>query len=515
MTIVDYLLNNVKKYCDEEAVVYVGANDERYSMSWKDVNTYANIIASLLLKKGIEKGDKVAILLSNSLSWIPIYFGILKTGAVVVPLNYRNSIDTLTYCLKRSDCRGLFLEENNEKNCILKKVLQENGIFSFEVCKGKHFLKSYVFDLNAEEINHDLVKEDNAAIYFSSGTTGREKAILLTHGALLSAAEMELSHHHQQHEERFLCLSPLYHTGSKIHWFGSFLVGGTLVILESISPVKIMNVIEAENIGIAFLLVSHIQDILDAIEIGNLNVDKMNLSSFRLMHSGAQPVPASLIQRWICVFPNLQYDTNYGLTEATGPGCIHLGVENISKVGSIGKPDQLWSARIVDKNNMTVEDGRIGELIVKGPGIMKEYYKDSQATREVIREGWLYTGDMAYKDNGFIYLVDRKKDVIIYNGENIYPVQIEEHIRLLECVKDVAVVGGSHKRMGEVVNAVIELKEGFKCSKQEIYAHCKLLPEYQRPLRIYFDEVVRNATGKIDKKFLKERITNKQNYNDK
>jgi len=224
------------------------------------------------------------------------------------------------------------------------------------------------------------------------------------------------------------------------------------------------------------------------------------------MHIGAQPVPPSLIHRWKKYFPNHQYDTNYGLSESTGPGCVHLGVENIHKVGAIGKPGYNWEAKIVDENKQVVPQGEVGELAVKGPGVMKCYYKDPEATAAVLKDGWLFTGDMARMDeDGFIYLVDRKKDVIISGGENIYPVQIEDFLRTHDAIKDAAVIGLPDKRLGEIAAAIIELKPGFECTEKEILDFCISLPRYKRPRKIIFDKVPRNPTGKIEKPKLREK----------
>jgi len=218
------------------------------------------------------------------------------------------------------------------------------------------------------------------------------------------------------------------------------------------------------------------------------------------MHIGAQPVPPSLIRRWKKYFPHHEYDTNYGLSESSGPGAVHLGVENIHKVGAIGKAGYSWQTRIVDENGSPVKPGDVGELILSGVSVMKCYYRDPEATAATIKDGWLYTGDMAAEDeDGFIFLVDRKKDVIICGGENIYPVQIEDFLRGFDKIKDSAVIGMADHRLGEITAAVIEIKPGVDCSETEIRQFCEQLPRYKRPHRIIFDAVPRNATGKIEK----------------
>ena len=224
------------------------------------------------------------------------------------------------------------------------------------------------------------------------------------------------------------------------------------------------------------------------------------------MHIGAQPVPPSLIKRWKEVFPHHDYDTNYGLSESIGPGCVHLGVENIHKVGAIGKAGYGWHTRIVGPDRQDVPQGTVGELAVAGPGVMECYYNDPEATAEVMDDqGWLYTGDMAEMDeDGFIYLVDRKKDVIISGGENIYPVQIEDFLRTNDDIKDVAVIGLPDPRLGEIAAAIIELKEGHDVYEEAIEDFCVELPRYKRPRKIIFADVPRNPTGKIEKPLLRK-----------
>ena len=345
-----------------------------------------------------------------------------------------------------------------------------------------------------------LTDADDAVIYYSSGTTGFPKAILHNHESLMHAARVEQNHHSTTKDDVFLCIPPLYHTGAKMHWMGSFLVGGKAVLLKGTSPEVILDAVSREQCTIVWLLVPWAQDILSALDSGRIKLSDYKLDQWRLMHIGAQPVPQSLIRRWLKYFPHHQYDTNYGLSESIGPGCVHLGVENTDKVGSIGVPGYGWQVKIVDEAGREVPQGGVGELCVKGPGVMTCYYKDEKATAEVLKDGWLYTGDMAEQDaDGFIWLVDRKKDVIISGGENIYPVQIEDFLSAHPKVKDVAVIGLPDARLGEISAAIIQVEDGQECSEQEINDYCLKLARYKRPHRIIFAPVPRNATGKIEK----------------
>ena len=482
----------------------------RREMTWKEFDEAANRFANLLISQGIGKGNKVAILLMNSLEWLPIYFGVLRSGAVVVPMNYRYTADEIKYCLELSESDILvfgpeFIGRVEQIYDLVPRV--KTRYFVGAECPT--FADSYaeaVAPQSTVDPQVPLTDDDFAALYFSSGTTGFPKAILHKHRSLMASCVTEQKHHGQTREDNFLCIPPLYHTGAKMHWFGSFLAGSKAVLLRGVKPHWILQAVSEEKITIVWLLVPWAQDILDAIESGEVKLEDYQLDQWRLMHIGAQPVPPSLIRRWKKYFPNHQYDTNYGLSESIGPGCVHLGVENIHKVGAIGKPGYGWQAKIVDEKGETVERGQVGELAVRGDGVMTCYYNDPKATAEVLHDGWLFTGDMAQEDeDGFIFLVDRKKDVIIMGGENIYPVQIEDFLRANDKIKDVAVIGIPHKRLGEVSAAIIELKPNCTATEEEINEFCEPLPRYKRPRKIIFAEVPRNPTGKIEKPLLRKR----------
>ncbi len=481
----------------------------RREITWKVFDEKANRFANMLLARGVQKGDKVGILLMNCLEWLPIYFGILKTGALAVPLNFRYTADEIKYCLDLAEVDILMfgpefigrveeIAEDISKNRLLFYVGE--GCPSF----AEHY-DSNVANSSSESPNIKLTDDDDAAIYFSSGTTGFPKAILHKHRSLVHSAKCEQNHHGQTRDDVFLCIPPLYHTGAKMHWFGSLQSGSKAVLLKGVKPKSIIETVSNELCTIVWLLVPWAQDTLDAIDRGEIDTSQYELSQWRLMHIGAQPVPPSLIARWKEHFPNHQYDTNYGLSESIGPGCVHLGVENIHKVGAIGKAGYGWEVKIADENGNAVERGQVGELYVKGPGVMTCYYRDEKATAETLKDGWLLTGDMAQEDeDGFIYLVDRKKDVIISGGENLYPVQIEDFLRAHPAVKDVAVIGLPDKRLGEIAAAIISVKEGVDCSVDEINAFCQKMPRYKRPHKIIFADVPRNPTGKIEKPKLRE-----------
>ncbi len=532
MPITELLWRNARLYGDEVCLVEVNpAMEEKREVTWRDYDLVetnpathsrreitwgqfdeaANRFANLLLTRGVGRGNKVAILLMNCLEWLPIYFGILKTGAVAVPMNYRYTAEEIEYCLKLAEADALvfgpeFIGRVEGIADRIKRV--EQRFFVGADCPT--FAESYgtLVQYCSRQVPKKIKisDEDDAAVYFSSGTTGFPKAILHDHASLVSSCLTEQNHHGQTRDDRFLCIPPLYHTGAKMHWFGSLLSGSKAVLLRGVKPDWILQAVSDEGITIVWLLVPWAQDILQAIDNCDVNLADYDLTQWRLMHIGAQPVPPSLIKRWKAHFPHHLYDTNYGLSESVGPGCVHLGVENIHKVGAIGRAGYLWETKIVDETGEIVAQGVVGELAVKGPGVMKGYYNDPEATAAVMRGDWLLTGDMAREDeDGFIFLVDRKKDVIITGGENIYPVQVEDFLHHHDAIKDVAVIGLPDERLGEIVAAVIELKRGRHATEDEIFEFCSSLPRYKRPRKIIFDKVPRNPTGKIEKPKLRER----------
>ena len=487
----------------------------RSELTWKEFDDQANRVANMLIADGVKRGDKVAILLMNCIDWLPIYFGILKTGALAVPLNFRYTSDEIAYCVELSEASVLFFGyeftgrvEAVRGNPLLKRV----RTFYFIGMSPPAYAKSFenempAFSDSRPSVAGTIKPEDEGAIYFSSGTTGFPKAILHSHSSLFSAAITEWKHHGQKRDDVFLLIPPLYHTGAKMHWFGSLVSGSKAILLKGTNPGWVLHTAAAERATIVWLLVPWARDVLDYVESNTEEVAELNLSKWRLMHIGAQPVPPSLIKHWLKHFPHHAYDTNYGLSESIGPGCVHLGVDNVHKVGSIGKAGYKWKTRVVDENGIDVAPGIVGELIVKGPGVMLEYYRNPEATKESLKGGWLYTGDMAREDNdGFIYLVDRKKDVIITGGENIYPVQVEDFLAAYAPIKDVAVIGVPDERLGEIAIAIIEKRPGAVVTEEEIREYLEELPRYKRPRRIIFDAVPRNATGKIEKPKLRERF---------
>jgi len=514
MLITEILSRNGRMYADEIALVERDpAANSRLEISWRAFDREANRFANALIAQGVKPGDRVLHLMMNSIEWLPCYFGILRAGAIAAPLNFRFESDIIQRCNEIAEASVLlfgpeFIERIEAVKPALDRTIR-HYVYIGPDSDCPAFAVGYARFVSGVAGESPIVRleiTDNAALYFTSGTTGLPKAVSLTHRNLEHACYVENQHHRQTHEDNFLCIPPLYHTGAKMHWFGNFVVGAKAVLLKGARPEWILEAVSEEQATIVWLLVPWAHDILIAWENGELDFGRYRLDQWRLMHIGAQPVPPNLIKAWRKLFPHHEYDTNYGLTESSGPGCVHLGVGNGHKVGAIGKPGFDWEACIVDQQGNGLPAGQAGELLVKGPGVMQGYYRNPQATAETIHDGWLHTGDIARLDaEGFIWLVDRKKDLIITGGENVSPLEVEHYFLEHPSIQDIAVIGTPDQRLGELVTAIIQFKEGRSLTEQELAAYAERLPRYKRPRRFYFDNVPRNATGKIEKPLLRER----------
>jgi acyl-CoA synthetase (AMP-forming)/AMP-acid ligase II len=493
---------------DVALVERIPADKKRWQITWKEFDDRANKFANVLTAKGIKKGDKVVHFMNNSIDWLVAYFGIVRTGAWVVPLNFRFTAEDLKYCCDVAEPKLIVYDQEFVPR--VDAVRDQLTAKSYIVVGNEPpaYAERYadlVDKASATPLNVELTHDDPCGLYFTSGTTGQPKPILLTHKNMICACITENEHHKQTKKDNFILIPPLYHTGAKMHWFGSFIVGAPAVILKGVSPEWILEAVSEEGGTIVWLLVPWAQDMLLKFDSGELKKENYKLDQWRLMHIGAQPVPPALIQHWKKYFPQMGYDTNFGLSESTGPGCVHLGIENTHKVGAIGVPGFNWETRIVDENGNDVPRGEPGELIVRGEGIMREYYKNPEATAKTLKNGWLYTGDMTRMDeDGFIWIVDRKKDVIITGGENVYPVEVEDFLHTNPNIKDAAVIGLPDPRLGEIVVAIVDVAPGKSLTEEELLKFMDPLPRYKRPRKIFFGEVPRNPTGKIEKPKLRK-----------
>lgn len=504
MNMIDVIAKNARQYPQHTAFVEVRpVSQSRTSLSWAQFNDRINRLAGALIEKGVSKGDKIFILGRNSINWLETYFAVMATGAWAVPLNFRFEDESIKYCANAAQPVAFLMDAEyaprvNALRSGLPTVKNYICIGTFE---GMQNIEDLIEKSSAGRTEIALQDDDPCALYFTSGTTGEPKPVLHVHKNLMCVALNEVTNERWEQTDCMLMLPPFYHLAIG-HLLGCMLAGGRAVLLtEKVTPAYIFENISNERLSMVFLLVPWAMDILQALDRRELKKEDYDLSRWRLLYMGAQPIPPSLVKRWLDYFPGMQFNNTYGLSETTGPGTLHLGIGNETKIGAIGKPGLLWDVRLVDDRGEDVPPGQVGEIIVKGAGLMREYYKNPALTAQTIRNGWLFTGDLGKSDeDGFIYFVDRKKDLVNSGGENIYPVEVEAVILRHPDVHDVAVIGTPDERLGEIVTAIIDPVPGRAPSEEEMAAFCEQnMPRYKRPRRFIFDQVPRGTTGKIEK----------------
>ena len=510
MNLIDCVYRNARLYPDETAFVEVRpVSKVKLRRSWKEFNEQTNRLASELIRRGIKKGDRVLLLGRNSMDWLVAYFGIAKTGAWVTPLNFRFTSEDIEFCANTAEPAAfLFDAEFMPVVEPIKDKLSSVKLYvsmGDERLEGAEMMKGLIEGGSPDFIGAVPKDEDEIGLYFTSGTTGKPKPILLLHKNFFGTAVNEVTNLLLTKGDTLLQIPPLYHVAMG-HLLGSMLMAAKTVLLtEQVTAHSILDTIDQERLTRVFLLVPWGLDILEALDKGAIKKEAYHLDQLRIIEMGAQPIPTSLVKRWKEYFPHMRFHNTYGLSETAGPGTIHCSDE--AKIGAIGKPGLLWDGRIVDQNDNDVPAGGVGEIIVKGMGVMKEYYRNPEMTAVTMLGGWLHTGDLGRVDEeGFFYLVDRKKDLVISGGENIFPVEVEEVIQRHPKVRDVAVIGTPDARLGETVTAVIEPVAGEILTEEEMKRFCdENLPRYKRPRRIIFDAVPRSSTGKLEKPKLREK----------
>lgn len=530
MLVTDLLRQNGQQYPNESALVSIDTKnvdlhqnssyqDCRRVLTWKQFDDIANRVANYLIRIGVRKGSKVGIMMMNRIEYIPLFFGILRAGAVSTQVNFRYLSSEFVRAAQLTDLEVLFFDDSSrgtvsEARASLPQlhtcVSLDDVPCDFAACWQD------VMDAPADDPSILLDRADDAAIYFSSGTTGAPKAVVHSHGTVEAACVLEESNHHQVHGDVFLLIPPLYHMGGMFHWIGNLLSGAGCVLMLGFCSDVFFEVLRREKVTITFLLLPWIQDILAFLDNGCYSLSEETFPHWRLLHTGAQPIPPIVIQRVQTQFPHLECQVSYGLTESGGPGCINLSGDRMDKLGSIGRPGQGWQAKVVDARGNELPPDTDGELLIRSDHMMSRYYKDSASTEKALGGGWLHTGDVARVDqDGFFYVDGRIKDIIISGGENVYPVPIEGFLRKHPSVKDAAVFGICDCRMGEIVVAKVCLAEPDVCTAEELMDFCQALPKFERPRKIFIGEVPRNPTGKIDKVALRKEYSPKHPFQDK
>ncbi len=493
------LLRNVQEHPDKLAIIF---EDRRYT--YKAFNERVNRLANGLLKRGVRQGDKVAYLLNNGSEVAEISFALSKIGPLSVPLNFRLKDDEISYIVENSDSSFLFF--GPEFREMITKLLPRWKKIQKAVCVERNGEYEELIQSSSPEEPSVLVKEeDEHSIMYTSGTTGFPKGAVHTHKSRIWNSLNMLVDTGLRATDVFAITTPLFHIAAgHTMLLSTLFIGGTVVIPKAFSLPEFFEIIQKEKITAFFAVPTMFIRILE-----HPHFKDYDLSSLRMLITGGSVISVELKEKLMRAFPQVTLDDLMGLTEG-GPLSTFLPHrEALRKVGSVGRAHFSQMVRVVNDRGEDVKGDEVGEIIIKGPAVMKGYYKNPEATAKALRDGWLYTGDLARVDEeGYQYLTVRRTDLIVSGGENVYPVEVERVLLLHPAVQEAAVIGIKDKEWGERVMAVVVLREGRKATEEEILSFCKeKLAGYKRPRSVAFvEELPKNQLGKVLYKELRNRF---------
>lgn len=500
MNLFQSLERNARNNAKKTAIIF---NEKIHTYS--EYNEQVNRIANALISYGVKKGDKIAIMMKNSDIFAFVYYGILKAGAVAVPVNFRLTAHETRYILDNSDSAIVFADEEFAET--IAKASEGNEKLQLQVIVGEKKLEhqrllSEFRSLNMSNPELEVLESDDAEILYTSGTTGLPKGVVLDHHRVLHVALGMIVTMKMGPEDRLLHVAPLFHSAQLNLFLASgTILGCTQVVQQDFHPVETLKAI-AENKITLFFGVPTMYNFFLQVPKGMFDVSSVTRCGY-----GAAPMAIATLEKSMEMFGTDQFFNLCGLTEGGPGGVFLLPEEHKTKLGVSGKANHFTDARVVDENGVDVHPGEVGEFIIKGESIMKEYYKKPEETQKTLKDGWLYTGDLATIDeDGYISLVDRKKDMIISGGENIYSTEVEQALYKHPDVLEAAVIGIPHEVWGETVAAIVVPKEGKSIDKEELTQFCRQeLAGYKIPRVVYeIDQLPRNASGKVLKYKLRE-----------
>ena len=440
--------------------------------------------ASFLKHLGFKKGDRLSILSRNRLLYIDLFFACAKIGAVFTPINWRLAPPEVGYIVSDSEPSLVVFEREFEG------LVRGVKVKCMEV---EEFQNKYL-DFPPLDREEDVSPEDPQVIFYTSGTTGKPKGAVLPHRMIMWNSFNTILSWGLTSQDIAPVLTPLFHSGGfNVLLIPIIHVGGRLILTRTFDPQKTLDMVERERVTILFMVPTMFR-MLTEVE----DFDGRDLSSIRFCISGGAPCPLDLME--LFRKKGISFRQGFGMTEV-GVNCFTMDDEEaVKKAGSVGRPIMHTRAKVVDEEGRELPPGEIGELIISGPHLMLGYWRNKEETEKTLKNGWIYTGDLAKVDrDGFFYIVGRKKDMIISGGENVYLAEVEMVIAQHPKVKDVAVIGVPHEMWGEVGRAVVVLKEGEEATEEEILKFCEgKLARYKIPKSVVFaKEIPRNPYGKV------------------
>jgi acyl-CoA synthetase (AMP-forming)/AMP-acid ligase II len=505
MLVRDLYKKQVSKAPDAIAVVCKGKET-----SWRELDSLSNRFARAIAGLGIEKGDRVCALLKNSLEFIVAYLAMLKSGGVFVPLNYQLNANSIKYALNHSESKVLLCDPDliptiKEISPQLKTVRHlisagnedsYGGIVSYEqfLSRGKDV-----------EPSTSLSEDDLAIFLYTAGTTGDPKGVVHTHFNCGYVSQHWAGVFHMAAGKSALLVLPLFHAFA-LHCLAlPALISGTrLIVAEKYQTQWALEALQKYRANILPLAPA-----MGTLIIHHPDFSRYDLSGLEILLMGGAIVPFELIKQWRTTFPRLEIVNAYGQTESCPCSTGLWNVDILEKPRSVGKPWKGVDLKILNDEGKKLPSSQVGEIVYKVPSVMKEYYKDPELTAQTVKNGWLYSGDLGYMDrDGYVYIVDRKKDIIIRGGENISSMEVEEVIDTHPAVLESSVIGAPHKILGESVMAVVVKKPGQDLTEEELIQYCeKDLEHFKVPTRVVFiNELPHNPGGKVLKRKLKERF---------
>lgn len=468
-------------------------------LSYRELYQRVDRFAAYLQEQGYEKDDVIALYTLNSDLFLIAYLGVQLAGFIVMPINTKLAAPEVDFIFNHSQAKGLIYDERLAES--LKDVS-----YSFEHAIGLQEMNNMIEQQNRERTIVPLEVHDTAVVMYTSGTTGKPKGVMLTHQNIAATAEIWSASMNMSSKDKMFICTPLFHcAGLHVFAMPMFYQGGTVVIEEAFSPTKTLAQIAATEATIFFGVPS-----MYTIILNTPGFKEHSLNHLRLLCYGAAPMPYELVKQVKEAFPNVKVQNLYGQTENSPAATSLLDMDALTKIGSVGKPLAQTEVCVVDSEGKSVPAGEVGEICVKGPQVMKGYLRNPEETARTIRDGWLYSGDLGrFDDEGYLYIVDRKKDMIIRGGENIYPIEVEEVLYQMPEVLEAAVVGLPHEVYGEVPKAFVVLKEDKSLDENSILSYCQTrLAKYKVPYEIKFlAELPRNASGKVLKHTLRPKET--------
>jgi len=471
-------------------------------MDYRQMNVLANQCASVLTSLGVGKGDRVALLMPNCVEFCCLFYGAAKIGAVAVPLNTRLAAAELEFILSDSGSKVLIYGEAFAGVAEAIKADPNYHCTVIDWVSAAGGSGSLAERLEAADANEPAVEcggSDNLFIMYTSGTTGRPKGVVHTHDSVHTAATSNALTADSRYQDRVLLPLPMFHVAALTTVIFCAMRGITLISMPQLDPAKMWSLIVDERVSIAGAVPAILNFMRHVPEFAELDAP-----DFRFFMTGGAPMPEALIKMYAA--KNMQVMQGYALTESCGSGTVLLGEDALRKIGSAGRATMFADVRVRSDDGVISERGE-GEVVIKSDFLLKEYWNRPDATRAAFDNGWFRTGDIGEIDKeGYLYIKDRMKDMIISGGENIYPAEIESVVIGIPGVSEVAVIGLSDEKWGEVACAIV-VADQSRVNEQQVVEFCGTrLARYKLPKKVIFAEAIpRNPAGKILKQVLREK----------